>query len=102
MRSIVVFSDVDGVLQNPGEPLFREAAAALGLLTRYRVWVVLCSDMTRAEIELIQRALRLRQPFIAECGGAAFIPRGDFGPDLPHASDDGKYVRVEVARPHTH
>ena len=58
--------------------------------------------MARAEIELIQRAFGLRQPFIAESGAAAFIPRGYFGHDLPDASDDGKYVRVELARPHTH
>jgi mannosyl-3-phosphoglycerate phosphatase len=102
MRPIVVFSDVDGVLQNPREPLIRKAASALDLLTRYRIWIVICSGMTRAEIELIQQDLGLRHPFIAESGGAAFIPRGYFGPDLPDALDDGKYVRINVAEPYTH
>jgi mannosyl-3-phosphoglycerate phosphatase len=58
--------------------------------------------MTRAEIELIQQALGLRQPFIVESGAAALIPRGYFGHDLPDVSDGGKYVRLEIARPHAH
>jgi mannosyl-3-phosphoglycerate phosphatase len=102
MTPIVVFSDVDGLLQNPREPLIKWASAALDLLTRYRIWTVICSGMTRAEIERLQRDLGLRQPFVAESGAAAFIPRGYFGPDLPDASDGGNYVRVEFAKPYTH
>jgi mannosyl-3-phosphoglycerate phosphatase family protein len=100
MRPVVVFSDVDGLLRNPREPMIKRAAAALNLLTRYRIWTVICSGMTRAEIELIQRDLGLRHPFIAENGAAAFIPRGYFGPDLPDISDRGNYVRVEFAASH--
>jgi mannosyl-3-phosphoglycerate phosphatase len=102
MRPIVGFSDVDGALKNPSGEMLRRAANAFRLFARSRIWAVFCSGMPRAEIELLQRDLQLRQPFIAEGGAAAFIPRGYFGYELPDACDDGKYVRVEFARPYTH
>jgi predicted mannosyl-3-phosphoglycerate phosphatase (HAD superfamily) len=102
MRPIVVFSDVDGALKHLSGPMLGRAANTLRLLGRYRIWTVLCSGMPRAEIELLQRGLELRQPFITEGGAAAFIPRGYFGYELPDACDDGKYVRVEFARPYAH
>lgn len=95
---IVLFSDVDGILQSRS---FAEAASALDLLKREQIPLVFCSGKTRAEIELIQQELAIRHPFVCENGGAAFIPQGYFGFDMPGARDVAGYEVVEFGRPYT-
>jgi mannosyl-3-phosphoglycerate phosphatase len=97
---IVVFSDVDGVLCDPHTPAFADAARALSSIDDASVSLVLCSNKTRAEIESIQQALGLHQPFVCESGGAAFVPAGYFGFEVPHAREIAGYEAVEFGRPH--
>jgi len=93
-----VFSNVDGVFRHPQSPFMPAAAVACERLERAGVSVVLCSNKTRAEIQQIQRDLRLHQPFIAEAGAAAFVPRGYFA-DVPDAIEiPGYYLREFGAR----
>ena len=97
---VVVFSDVDGVLCDPHTHAFADAARALSSIDDMPVSLVLCSNKTRAEIESIQQALGLHHPFVCESGGAAFVPAGYFGFDVPHARDIAGYQAVEFGRPH--
>jgi mannosyl-3-phosphoglycerate phosphatase len=50
----------------------------LSVLAKNDVPVVLCSSRTRAELELLQHEFQLRHPFVAENGGAVYLPRGYF------------------------
>src|SRR6185436_12497818 len=97
---VVVFSDVDGVLCDPHTHAFADAARALSSIDDTSVALVLCSNKTRAEIESLQQALGIHHPFVCESGGAAFVPAGYFGFDLPHARDIAGYQAVEFGRPH--
>jgi mannosyl-3-phosphoglycerate phosphatase family protein len=97
---VVVFSDVDGVLLHPSAGSLARAAAALRGVADESVSVVLCSLKTRAELELLQQELGLRQPFIAESGSAAFVPRGYFGQPPPHARPVAGYDAIEFGRPY--
>ena len=97
---VVVFSDVDGVLCDPHTHAFADAARALLSIDHTSVALVLCSNKTRAEIESLQQALGIHHPFVCESGGAAFVPAGYFGFDLPHARDIAGYQAVEFGRPH--
>jgi mannosyl-3-phosphoglycerate phosphatase len=74
----VVFTDLDGTLLDHDDYSCNAAAWALDRLARRGVPLVLCSSKTRAEIDLVQRQLGLRHPFISENGGALFVPRGYF------------------------
>jgi mannosyl-3-phosphoglycerate phosphatase family protein len=95
---VVVFSDVDGVLCDPHTPAFADAARALSSLAPSSASLVLCSKKTRAEVESIQQALGIHHPFVCESGGAAFVPTGYFGFDLPHAREVAGYQAVEFGR----
>lgn len=76
--SIVVFSNVDGVLRAPHTQAFTTAAAVLKQLSFDDTALVLCSGKTRAELECVQQRLVITQPFICENGGAVIIPNGYF------------------------
>jgi mannosyl-3-phosphoglycerate phosphatase family protein len=75
---VIVFSDVDGVLLHPSPASVARARTALERVADESASVVLCSLKTRAELEVLQQQLGLRQPFVAEAGAAVFAPRGYF------------------------
>jgi len=98
--SIVVYSDVDGVLQEPHKQPFVRAAAALKELVPDDTALVLCSGKTRAEIEFIQQKLDIDHPFICESGGAVLIPDGYFPFDVPNTRSLPGYRAIEFGRPY--
>ena len=65
---IVVFSDVDGIRLKPETSAFERAAHLLEHFVPGGVALVLCSGKTRAELEYIQRGLRIHDPFVCEFG----------------------------------
>lgn len=74
----IVFTDLDGTLLDPKTYSFDGARLALDEIRKMNIPLVLCSSKTRAEIEVYREHLKNSDPFIAENGGALFIPAGYF------------------------
>ena len=70
----VVFTDLDGTLLDEISYEYAPAQAALDALKRRLVPLVLCSSKTRAEMDVLHRALGLNAPYVVENGGAIVIP----------------------------
>lgn len=98
--SLVVFSDLDGTLLDGATYSAAAAADALALLARARVPLVFCSSKTRAEIRVVQQELGVHHPFVAENGGALYIPAGYFGVDVSHARVSSGYDVIQYGRPY--
>src|SRR5262245_33401499 len=81
--AVVIFSDLDGTLLDPVTGSAGAALDAIGMLDRARIPLIFCSSKTRAEILLVQQELGVHHPFIAENGGALYIPEGYFNFDVP-------------------
>ena len=75
-RRVVVVTDIDGSLLEPGTHSLHEERAALEFLTARGIPLVINSSRTRAEIERLHQTLRLQTPFISEQGSALFVPHG--------------------------
>jgi len=71
---IVIFTDLDGTLLDHASYLWEEAVPALERCKNLRVPVILVSSKTRAEMEVLGKALGLSYPFISENGGGLFFP----------------------------
>ena len=95
-RTVVVVTDLDGTLFDAETS---EAAHAADLLAKRAVPLVICSSRTRAEIEGLQQKLGVAAPFIAENGGALFLPRGYF-PPWPDVRWAPAYDVIEFGRPY--
>ena len=95
---IVVFADVDQTFPAfvASEPSFGVAAT----LDREGIALVLCSSMTRAEIEACQQDLDIAHPFICESGAAIIVPHSYFPFDVPSERHLPGYDVVEFGRPH--
>ena len=81
-RRLVVVTDIDDSLLEPGARALPSERAALDFLSVRGVPLVINSSRTHAEIERIQETLRLLTPSISEHGSALFIPPGSF-PSIP-------------------
>ena len=99
-RRVVVVTDIDDSLLEPGARALPSERAALEFLASRGIPLVINSSRTHAEIERIQETLRLLTPSISEHGSALFIPPGCF-PSIPDraARAVGGHV-IEFGRPY--
>ena len=97
---LVVVTDIDDSLLEPGAQALPSERTALDFLARRGIPLVINSSRTHAEIERIQETLRLLTPSISEHGSALFIPPGSF-PSIPDraARAVGGHV-IEFGRPY--
>ena len=77
-RQLVVVTDIDGSLLEPGTRSLGDERAALDFLAANGVPLVINSSRTRAEIERLHQTLGMQAPFISEHGSALFVPDGVF------------------------
>ncbi len=98
MTKTIIFTDLDGTLLDPKTYSFGEALPALNAVRERGIPLVLCSSKTRAEIEVYRKRLENRDPFIAENGGAVFVPAGYF--PFPAGTPRGGYSVTVFGRPY--
>lgn len=99
MERYVVFTDLDGTLLQHETYRFDAANPALTLLRDRGIPMVPCSSKTRVEIEHYRGLLQSKHPFVAENGGAVFIPNGYFPSRAPRAIRGG-YEVLEFGQPY--
>jgi hypothetical protein len=90
--SVVVITDVDGILRRADITALAEARPALDALAGSTV--VLCSSRSADELRAIQRELGIRHPFISDGGAALHIPVGYFCAS-GDASGDAAYETID-------
>lgn len=99
-QQFLVFTDLDGSLLDAATYSWEAARPALGFLRAEGIPLILVSSKTRAEIDSLRIELEDPAPFIAENGGAIFIPRNYF-PTMPEGARtrDGLLV-IELGAPY--
>ena len=76
MKQIIVFTDLDGTLLNHEDYLFEDALPAVNKLKEKDIPIIITTSKTRKEVEIIQKQLRIKDPFITENGGGIFFRKG--------------------------
>jgi mannosyl-3-phosphoglycerate phosphatase len=71
---LVVFTDLDGSLLDHETYSFDHARPALERIRAQRIPLVFTTSKTRAEVEALQAAMEIHEPFIVENGAAVFFP----------------------------
>jgi mannosyl-3-phosphoglycerate phosphatase len=95
---VVVFADVDQAFlasQSSTAPFEAEE-----ILAREHVALVLCSNMTRTELEACQQELQIKHPFICENGAAVLVPEGYFPFEVPCDRELTGYHAIEFGKPY--
>lgn len=90
---LLVFSDVDGTLQDSHTGDWQPAAQWLARLRERRIPLILCSSKTAAEMVAVQRMVGLEgMPFIAENGAVIQLDE--------HWQDNENYPRIITGSSH--
>lgn len=100
MNPIVFFTDLDQCVLDGTDYSMDEVKSALDALKSVHIPVVFVSGKTRAEIEPLRQRLHHEDPFIAENGAAAFVPRNTFDFPLQRSRRRSAYEVVELGTPY--
>lgn len=100
MKQLLIFTDLDATLIDHDTYSFKEARHTLDRLRSRSIPVIICSSKTRAEIEVYRLRMGLNDPFIAENGGAIFVPGSALDLSDVHFVEKGPYHVVELGVPH--
>lgn len=100
MPRLVVFTDLDGTLLDHHTYRWDAAEPALRRLRTLGLPVVFCTSKTRAEVLPLTEELGLRHPFVAENGGAIYVPRNYFPFALPTARVEAGFQVLELGQPY--
>jgi predicted mannosyl-3-phosphoglycerate phosphatase (HAD superfamily) len=95
---VVVFADIGEAFQ-VGD-LLQGSAGARESLCSEDVVLVLCSNMTRAQLEICQQQLGIAHPFICESGAALLVPHGYFPFGMLCDRDHGRHHVFEFGTPY--
>lgn len=96
----LIITDLDGTLFDYHTYSFEAAQPALDRIRQLSIPLILCSSKTGGEIALICKKLGMKLPFIAENGGAIYLPKGFLSGDFEETfllnSEDEEYVIMEM------
>lgn len=97
---MLIFTDLDGSLLDHDGYSYEGARPALERIRRLSVPLVFVTSKTRAEVERLQEAMGLREPFVAENGGGIFFPAeyGNFR--IPGGVERGGRTLIRLGRPY--
>lgn len=98
-EKIVIFTDLDGTLIDHKTYSYIDASKTLKSLKKKNVPIILCTSKTRAETEKYTDRLNLRYPFIAENGGAIYIPKDYFSFKYHFDKVMNQYNVIELGTP---
>ncbi len=96
----IIFTDLDGTLLDGFNYSFKKALPYLKILKEKKIPVVFCTCKTQAENEYFQKKLKNNTPFIAENGGAIFIPKNYFSFSFPYSKSSKNYFIIELSEPY--
>ena len=99
MKKTLIITDLDGTLLDHASYAFDEALPAIRHARKHNIPLILCSSKTRAEIEVCRQQLDNNHPFIAENGGALFVPQGYFAAPVAGEAMDG-YQAIVLGTPY--
>lgn len=98
---IVIFTDLDGTLLNHEDYSFEEARPSLERIGKSGIPLIVATSKTRPEVELLQREIGIREPFIVENGGGIFFPCGYRNFTITGGERSGDYTLIRVGTHYT-
>lgn len=73
MKSLIIFTDLDGTLLNHDDYSYADALPAIEELKKNKIPLIMTTSKTRAEIQQYVEELQMDSPIIAENGAVVFL-----------------------------
>lgn len=92
----IVFTDLDGTFLNHDTYSFAESKGALEQLFKKEIPLIFTTSKTKIEVELLQKKVGMKEPFIVENGAALFIPKNYKGFDFSFLEKLEEYYVLQL------
>jgi len=96
----IVITGLEGALFHPLTNSYTQALDAIRLLQENGIPIIFCSAKTRNEQQVYREELDIKDPFIAESGGAVFIPKNYFRLPFTYDKVVQDYLVIELGLPY--
>ena len=93
---VIIFTDLDGSLLNHEDYSFAAARPSIERIKRAGIPLIITTSKSRLEVELLQRDMGIREPFIVENGAAIFFPRGYRNWIVEKGERKGAYTVIRI------
>lgn len=93
---VIIFTDLDGSLLNHEDYSCAAAGPSIERIKKAGIPLIIATSKTRTEVELLQRDLGIREPFIVENGAAIFFPVGYRNWRIENGVQEGDYTVIRI------
>ena len=94
----IIFTDLDGTLLNHDNYSFNEAKEAIDFLKKKDIPIIFTTSKTKIEVEILQKKVGIKEPFITENGAAIFFPKDYKNFDLSFLKEHEDYRIVQLGK----
>ncbi|XPV69315.1 MAG: HAD-IIB family hydrolase [Halarcobacter sp.] len=92
----IIFTDLDGTFLNHDDYSFTSSQEALKLISKENIPLIFTTSKTKTEVELLQKEVGIKEPFIVENGAAIFFPKDYKNFDLSFLDLKDDYYVVQL------
>jgi len=92
----IIFTDLDGTFLNHDDYSFADSLDALKLISKENIPLIFTTSKTKKEIELLQKEVGIKEPFIVENGAAIFFPKNYKNLDLSSLQEKDDYFVYQL------
>lgn len=92
----IIFTDLDGTFLNHDDYSFTDSLEALKIISEENIPLIFTTSKTKIEVELLQRKVGIKEPFIVENGAAIFFPKEYNNLDLSFLKLKGNYYILQL------
>lgn len=92
----LIFTDLDGTFLNHKDYSFDDSKEALQKISKEKIPLIFTTSKTKVEVELLQKKIEIKEPFIIENGAAIFIPKKYQGLDFSFLKEFDTYYILQL------
>ncbi len=92
----LIFTDLDGTFLNHNDYSFDAAKQVLKKISNKKIPLIFTTSKTRVEVEILQKKVGIKEPFIVENGAAIFIPKNYQNFDFSFLDNFNEYYIFEL------
>lgn len=92
----IIFTDLGGTLLDPVTRSFKKVQPCLEILKKKEIPIVFCTAKNRTENEYYQKKIGIKDPFVAETGGAIFIYKNYFSFPFDYHKSSKEHFIIEL------
>jgi mannosyl-3-phosphoglycerate phosphatase len=96
----IIFTDLDGTFLNHDNYSYQDSLKAVSKVLDENIPLIFTTSKTKIEVEMLQKRLKIKEPFIIENGAAIFFPKDYKNLDFSFLDEYENYFIYQLGLPY--